>query len=264
MKIFENYNTATQKYGHEIVKTLSDEGIPPQYLLSACKFLQQGIKATDLKHYFRQWMTYVVKNDKNIDVNKLSFEQFYKTIQEYKRNYGIPNKVYDDGTVSIGKIDSHHDISKFPVKNNWCIKQPGMFKNYINQGFSFYIIDNGDESDYVRYVVMMIGENGEKFFYDLDNSQMTPNSISDFQSHLTDEAISFIQKLNENNEYKTNRKMKQVIRLNESDLHRMIKESVRTVLREDESFDYNGNKDKDDYKLIFSIRAWVRKIENVN
>ena len=231
--MFENYNTAMQKYGHEIVKTLSDEGIPPQYLLSACRFLQQGIKATDLKHYFRQWMTYVVKNDKNIDVNNLSFEQFYKTIQEYKRNYGIPNKVYDDGTVSIGKIDSHHDISKFPVKNNWCIKQPGMFKNYINQGFSFYIIDNGDESDYVRYVVMMIGKNGEKFFYNLDNSQMTPNSISDFQSHLTDEAISFIQNLNENKEYKTNRKMKQTIRLNESDLHRMIKESMKQVLKSD-------------------------------
>ncbi|MBQ7854873.1 MAG: hypothetical protein IJ352_07660 [Muribaculaceae bacterium] len=57
--------------------------------------------------------------------------------------------------------------------------------------------------------------------------------------------------------------MKQVIRLNESDLHRMIKKSVRQVLNEDESFDYNGNKDKDDYKLIFSIRAWVRKIHTI-
>lgn len=67
----------------------------------------------------------------------------------------------------------------------------------------------------------------------------------------------------ENKEYKTNRKMKQTIRLNESDLHRMIKESVRQVLNEDEDFGYNGNKDKDDYKLIFSIRAWVRKIHTI-
>ena len=57
--------------------------------------------------------------------------------------------------------------------------------------------------------------------------------------------------------------MKQTIRLNESDLHRMIKESVRQVLNEDEDFGYNGNKDKDDYKLIFSIRAWVRKIHTI-
>lgn len=198
MKIFENYNSAKQKYGEVIVKQLSECGIPPQYLLSTGRFMKQGIKATDLKHYFRQWMTYVVKNNKNINVNKLSFEQFYKTIQEYKRNYGIPNKVYDDGTVSIGKINSHQDISKFPVKNNWCIKQPVMFKNYINQGFSFYIIDNGDESDYVRYVVLMIGKNGENFYYDLDNSLMTSNSIFDFKSHLTTEAGLFIQSLNEN------------------------------------------------------------------
>ena len=35
---------------------------------------------------------------------------------------------------------------------------------------------------------------------------------------------------NENKEYKTNRKMKQTIRLNETDLHRLIKESVKQVL----------------------------------
>lgn len=37
----------------------------------------------------------------------------------------------------------------------------------------------------------------------------------------------------ENKEYKTNGKMKQTIRLNELDLHRMIKESVKEVLNED-------------------------------
>lgn len=58
--------------------------------------------------------------------------------------------------------------------------------------------------------------------------------------------------------------MKQRIRLTESDLHRMIKESVREVLNEEESFlDNVGNREKDDYKLIFSIRAWVRKIHTI-
>ena len=40
---------------------------------------------------------------------------------------------------------------------------------------------------------------------------------------------------NENKEYKTNRKMKQTIRLNETDLHRLIKESVKQVLSERKS-----------------------------
>ena len=35
MILFENYNTAKQKYGENIVRELSDVGIPPQYLLSA-------------------------------------------------------------------------------------------------------------------------------------------------------------------------------------------------------------------------------------
>ena len=198
MKLLENYNTARQKYGDRIVKELSDVGIPPQYLLSACRFFQEGIGINDIKAYFRQWMTYVVKNNQNIDVNKLSFERFYQTIQKYKAEYGIPNKVYSDEQVSIGKINSAKDVSRFPIKNNWCIKQPGMFQKYINNGYSFYIIDNGDESDYIRYAILMVDKDSRKYYYDLDNEQMTQKSISDFQSHLTQGAMSFIQNLNEN------------------------------------------------------------------
>ena len=57
--------------------------------------------------------------------------------------------------------------------------------------------------------------------------------------------------------------MKRKIRLKETELKKMISESVRRVLNEDNSLDINGNKDKDDYKLIFSIRAWARKIDSI-
>lgn len=56
MKLLENYNSARQKYGERIVKELSDVGIPPQYLLSACRFFQKGIDIKDIKSFFRQWM----------------------------------------------------------------------------------------------------------------------------------------------------------------------------------------------------------------
>lgn len=198
MKIFENYNTAKQKYGEEIVEKLSKIGIPSKYLLSACRFFKEGVGSENLKNYFRQWMTYVVKNNRNIDVNKLTFKQFYQTVQKYKFAYGVPNKVYSDAHVAIGKINSAKDIAKFPIKNIWCISQPGKYRKYINDGFSFYIIDNGDTSDYVRYVVLMIDKKGNKYYWDLDNEQMTPNSVSEFQSTLTQGAISFIQNLTEN------------------------------------------------------------------
>ena len=47
MKLLENYNSARQKYGERIVKELSDIGIPPQYLLSDCRFFQKGIDIKD-------------------------------------------------------------------------------------------------------------------------------------------------------------------------------------------------------------------------
>ena len=225
MNLFENYNTAKQKYGEALVSKLLNAHIPDEYLLSACRFYNEGIKENDLKNYFKQWTTYVKRNNAKIDVNKLSFAQFYQTIQEYKRQYGITNKVYDDGMVSIGRINSAKDIANFPVKNDWCIKQPSMFQKYVDQGYSFYIIDNGNESNYIRYVILMIGKDSTKYYYDLDNEKMTQDSIAEFQSHLTQDARAFIQNLNENKGYKTNR-----IKITETELKQIVSESIKRVL----------------------------------
>lgn len=55
MKLLENYNTARQKYGERIVKELSDIGIPPQYLLSACRFYQDiQVPIEKIQQLFRQ------------------------------------------------------------------------------------------------------------------------------------------------------------------------------------------------------------------
>lgn len=235
MKIFENYNSAKQKYGENLVRELTDKGVPSQYLLAACRFVHKGFSIGNIKKYIRQWMSYVKPNDNGQhDINNMSFEDFYETIQKYKRAYGIPNKIYDDGTVSIGKINSPKDMAKFPVENHWCISQPGRFNQYKRDGYTFYLIDNGDESDYVRYAILMVGKDGIKYYYDLDNEQMTSNSVSEFQSHLTQEAISFIKTLNENNDIKTEHNMRKnrTMRLTESRLRGIIHEAVKGVLRE--------------------------------
>ena len=57
MKLLENYNTARQKYGERIVKELSDIWIPPQYLLSACRFYKDiQVPIEKIQQLFRQWM----------------------------------------------------------------------------------------------------------------------------------------------------------------------------------------------------------------
>lgn len=232
MKIFESYNSARQKYGDEIVKSLSKTGVPPKYLLSACRYYQEKhVPIERIQQLFRQWMTYVVRNNADIDVNNLSFEEFYQTIQKYKTEYGIANKVYSDDHVSIGKINSAKDIGRFPVKNSWCIKQSGKFQKYINNGYSFYIIDNGDASDYIRYAILMVSKDGRKFYYDLDNEEMTPNSISAYLAHLTKGALSFIQDLNKNEQYCSKTHKEQTIRLTESEFKNIITEAVRRYIQ---------------------------------
>ena len=42
MNLLENYNTASQKYSIELVKQLTELGLPPQYLLSACRFVKEN------------------------------------------------------------------------------------------------------------------------------------------------------------------------------------------------------------------------------
>ena len=53
--------------------------------------------------------------------------------------------------------------------------------------------------------ILMAGKDSRKYYYDLDNEQMAQKSIFDFQSHLTQGAMSFIQNLNENKQYSKNK-----------------------------------------------------------
>lgn len=202
MNIFENFNTAKQKYGNELVLKMCNIGIPDHYLLSACRFFQEGVDPTSIKNDIRQWMTYVVKTDKTIDINKLSYEQFRQVLQKFKQHYKIPNIVFHDGNVTIGKLKSHKDICKFPFENKWCIKSHGRFDQYKERGRSFYIIDNGDECDWIRYVVLMITKDGKKVYYDIANTILKPNSIVRLNKLLTPKAIEYISKLSENKQYK--------------------------------------------------------------
>ena len=57
---------------------------------------------------------------------------------------------------------------------------------------------------------------------------------------------------------------KNTIRLTESELKKVITESVKNILNEDSEMVGNvPNKEKDNYKRIFSIRAWSRKINSI-
>ena len=110
MNISENHNTSVGKYGEELTRLMEKNGISPKYLLSACRFhVENKVPIKTLSLLFKQWNTYVMRNNP-IDVNTLTYNEFREMLNKCKRDFGIPNKVYDDGQVSIGEIHSNKDI----------------------------------------------------------------------------------------------------------------------------------------------------------
>ena len=205
MKLFENYNTAKQKYGENIVRELSDVGIPPQYLLSACRFYQDNqVPIERIQRLFRQWMTYVDNGDNTIDVNKLSFEQFYQTIQKLKTLYEIPNKIFDNGTIKIGEFKSFKEANMFPIPNNMCIcKTKKWYKYYQSPHSRYLLIHDSRRNDNKRYVLAIIEHgdisyadlSGHEFansFEDQEKGNVTQTAFDQYQQSIGKEAVSFL------------------------------------------------------------------------
>lgn len=124
----------------------------------------------------------------------LSYENFKNTIRKNKREFAIPNKIYDDGIVSIGEIKSNKDVSNFPIKHHWCIRGPKQFAKYTYAGNSFYLIDSGYGDDDLRYAVLMIRINGYLVYWNMDNFPLREGDLSFFLQNIKS-AIPFINDL---------------------------------------------------------------------
>ena len=71
MKIFENYNTAKQKYGEELANSVLSNGIPNEYVYTACRYYtEDNIPIEVLQQKFRQWMSYVRNLGKDIGISE--------------------------------------------------------------------------------------------------------------------------------------------------------------------------------------------------
>lgn len=172
MNIFENFNKAKQKFGENLARQAIEAKIPNQFVYAACKFnVENGTPFNDLYLLFSQWTTYVVSKNTNINVDVLDYNTFWKTIQDYKKQYGEEGKVYDDGTVSITHISSLEQMKKLPIKNLWCIRREKHWNEYQENGARFYLITNNNYSDEsnCRYVMVEMYANGEIGYWSTDN-----------------------------------------------------------------------------------------------
>ena len=243
MNIFENFNKAKQKFGENLARQAIEAKIPNQFVYAACKFnAENGTPFNDLYLLFSQWTTYVVSKNANINVDALDYNTFWSTIQDYKKQYGEEGKVYDDGTVSITHISSLEQMKKLPIKNLWCIRREKHWNEYQEKGARFYLITNNNYSDEsnCRYVMVEMYANGEIGYWSTDNELIDAEGstkrlppLAEYQKTLGGalQKIKELQrKITESKQY-TNIN-KKLIRLTESDLHRIVKESLNRVLNE--------------------------------
>ena len=168
MKLFENYNSAKQKYGIELVKQLTELGLPPQYLLSACRFVKENsIPLSNMINQFKEWTKFVIRYCK-YDVNRLSYDDFLRILSHEKSKHVVPNIIWQNESASLGKLNNAKDVQSIPVKNQWCIKSQKWFDRYTQKGYDFYVIYLPNEPLPLTFVVVAICM-GNVEYYDVQD-----------------------------------------------------------------------------------------------
>ncbi len=200
MILFENYNTARQKYGIEMVNHLSKLGLPPQYLLSACRFIHEhNVPLQRMVIQFKDWIKYVIKFER-YDVNKLSYDDFLKILSQEKSKHIVPNLIWQNETASLGKLNNAKDVQSIPIKNQWCIKSQRWFNDYTSKGYVFFVIYLPNEPLPFTFVVAAICDGDVEYydtqdyeqFEDLRGGNENNSDHELYQRKLPQEIVSYL------------------------------------------------------------------------
>lgn len=200
MKLFENYNSAKQKYGIEMVKQLSKLGLPPQYLLSARRFIKEyNVPSQRMVSQFKEWTKYVIKYSQ-YDVNSLSYDEFLRVLSQEKSKHIVPNLIWQNEMASLGRIDNAKDVQSIPVKNQWCIKSQRWFNDYTSKGYVFFVIYLPNEPLPFTFVVVAICDGDVEYydtqdyeqFEDLRGGNENNSDHEIYQRKLPQEIVSYL------------------------------------------------------------------------
>lgn len=153
-----------------------------------------------------------------------------------------PNKIFDNGSVSIGEFKTKEETDRFPLHGIWCInrEEDNKFQAYQNQHTRIFVICswNRSDNDILKFVLALIHSNGKIYYWNMNDLPLYPeNKTKDYLSTIGQEAMNALNKIasiNKQNitENKIHINMRR-IRLTETQLHRVIKESVRKILKEE-------------------------------
>ena len=174
MKIFENYNTAKQKYGEELANSILSNGIPNEYVYTACRYYtEDNIPIEVLQQKFRQWMSYVRNLGKEtFNINNLSYQQFDNIIRDEIQKAMKPNPIYDDGTIFMGEFKTKEDALLYPIPNEWCTSNSSSkYNQYVGDGYRLFVIENKSLDEPLKYVCASV-YNGRVIYWDVNDNQL--------------------------------------------------------------------------------------------
>lgn len=159
--------------------------------------------------------------------------------QKNNKEAYCPNTIFNNDTVSIGEFKTIEDAMNFPMQEIWCINrtQDNKFNSYVSQGCRLLIICDWGKSiqDSQKFVVALISKSGKITYWDLND---LPINTRQYENSIDNDVLTAIYAVADelyrtNNQLNCNLNMnKKLIRLTESDLHRIVNESVNKVLKE--------------------------------
>ena len=253
MTLNENYNTAVQRYGKILVQQILNLHFPSsdKYIDYICYYVY--IEKRNVYEVCRMFRAYDIlhsRNELTIDFRNKSFVDVQNMIQQETLSMNpLPNQLFlsKDKMVEIGLLKTFQDAQSLNglVNNIWCIcNKEDTWNQFVHERYTFYVIRNFNysKSSKLRYVIAQVYPNERISLFDSTNNEM--NNNEEYMSTLEGGERYLVSNMPnknfENKQYKYNTNMnKQRIKLTESSLHRIIKESVKRVLREMEG-DGNG------------------------
>ena len=178
--------------------------------------------------------------------------------QKNNKEAYCPNPIFNNGTVSIGEFKTIEDAMNFPIQEIWCINrtQGNKFNSYISKGCRLLIICDWGKSiqDPQKFVVALISKSGKITYWDIND---LPINTRRYENSIGNDVLIAVYAVADdlyrnNNQLNCNLNMnKKLIRLTESDLHQIVKESVYRILSEARRGDDEYVKGPDGYSHYY-------------
>ena len=242
------------------------DGVSKEHLLWAVKTIEN----TPVNYYvfiaaYREWKRFVVSYYKKIgkgipQIDNLSYNDMCAITDKCKEYWHKPNVIYDKNGITVCEFRQFQDAKMLPIETTWCVtKTKERYEEFCGYDKKcLYIINTNLQSPYNRVLAVIIG--GVVEYWDAKNERMSEENgrkddevkrFNFYQHSLPQEVIELIygfaveqsEKIKKGsykggtntsvsiNESKTHKYMTK--RISESQLKRIIAESIQNVLNED-------------------------------